>query len=209
MKKIIYGSHWTTIPEGWLDIPQSAQDLTAPLKQPDNSVDVVYTEHVLEHLEFTDAVLFFKEAFRVLKPGGIIRTVCPFIDVMAGHIANSRGKDRRLFDEYFKNSIAPYYPSQIAQMEEIGINPSDHWQPFLIDSLVKNHGHKFIWDRALMTHVLERIGFSEINNVHPGHSFFDEDTCLERRVRGVSQELVEAHGYKTWDCESGIIEARK
>jgi len=45
------------------------------LPYPDNFFDVVYSKSFLEHLE--DPVFFLKEAFRVLKPGGIIISMVP------------------------------------------------------------------------------------------------------------------------------------
>jgi predicted SAM-dependent methyltransferase len=46
----------------------------------DNSVDVVYHSHVLEHFWDTDGLSFMKECFRVLKPNGIIRVVVPDLE---------------------------------------------------------------------------------------------------------------------------------
>lgn len=209
MKKIVYGGHWTEVPEGWLDIPESMQDLTAPLKQPDNHVDVIFTEHVLEHITLTDAILFFRNAHRVLKPGGILRIVCPMIEVMAANIVMNKERERKLYNEYFKNSLNPYYPSQLAALEEIGVDPSTHWEPFLIDSLIKNHQHKFVWSTALMVNVLERIGFSDVTSPAIGKSFFDQSNCLERRHRGVSPSTAMEAKFQIWDCESGVVEARK
>src|SRR5438309_2155706 len=41
------------------------------------SVEVLYTSHTLEHLDKQEAILFLREAERVLIPGGIIRVVVP------------------------------------------------------------------------------------------------------------------------------------
>lgn len=43
----------------------------------DNSVDIVYASHLFEHLSLVAADLFVREAFRTLKPGGVIRVVVP------------------------------------------------------------------------------------------------------------------------------------
>jgi len=42
-----------------------------------SSVDVVYASHLFEHLSLRSANLFLKEAYRVLKPSGVIRLVVP------------------------------------------------------------------------------------------------------------------------------------
>lgn len=46
----------------------------------DNSVDVVYHSHVLEHIPKAEVPEFLQECYRVLKPGGIMRVVVPDLE---------------------------------------------------------------------------------------------------------------------------------
>lgn len=48
-----------------------------PLPFADGSVDNIYVSHVIEHVETTCVERFFREAWRVLKPGGVLRVACP------------------------------------------------------------------------------------------------------------------------------------
>lgn len=43
----------------------------------DSSVSFIYSEHVMEHFRFDIALELFRECFRVLRPGGVVRTVVP------------------------------------------------------------------------------------------------------------------------------------
>lgn len=43
----------------------------------DNTVDYIFSEHMIEHLKETDGLFCLKESYRVLKSGGIIRTIAP------------------------------------------------------------------------------------------------------------------------------------
>lgn len=52
-------------------------DVTKGLPLSDGSVDVLYSSHMLEHLDREEASLFLKEARRVLCSGGIIRLAVP------------------------------------------------------------------------------------------------------------------------------------
>lgn len=52
-------------------------DLRKRLPYPDSSIDYVYTSHFLEHLSRHDAQKLIVEAFRVMKPGGLLRVVVP------------------------------------------------------------------------------------------------------------------------------------
>ncbi len=48
-----------------------------PLPLPDNSVDLIFHEDFIEHINQRDAVLFLAETLRVLKPGGVHRINTP------------------------------------------------------------------------------------------------------------------------------------
>lgn len=50
-----------------------------PLKN--DSADVVFTSHFLEHLSKSDGYRFLEESFRVLKPGGLIRIAVPDLEI--------------------------------------------------------------------------------------------------------------------------------
>ena len=52
-------------------------DVTKGLPFEDNSVEYIFSSHFIEHLHYPQAVEYLRESFRVLKPGGIIRTICP------------------------------------------------------------------------------------------------------------------------------------
>ncbi|MEK6938031.1 MAG: methyltransferase domain-containing protein [Nanoarchaeota archaeon] len=46
---------------------------------PNNSIDLIYSSHVVEHISDKSAMNLFSEAYLKLKKGGIIRIVCPDI----------------------------------------------------------------------------------------------------------------------------------
>ncbi len=47
----------------------------------DNTFSFIYSEHFFEHLFFDEASALFKELYRILKVGGVIRTVVPDADL--------------------------------------------------------------------------------------------------------------------------------
>jgi len=67
-------------------------DATQGLPLPAESCEVIYSSHMLEHLDQTGAARFLEEAHRILCPGGIIRLVVPDI--------------RHLVDEYNESGDA-------------------------------------------------------------------------------------------------------
>ena len=46
----------------------------------DGTVDFVHNEHFLEHIDEKDGFTLLREVYRVLKPGGILRTATPSMD---------------------------------------------------------------------------------------------------------------------------------
>jgi predicted SAM-dependent methyltransferase len=74
---------WTNIDfvSGSADIV--AYNLLKGIPYADNSFEVVYHSHVLEHFPKTKAVDFIKECYRVLKPNGIIRIAIPDLEKIA------------------------------------------------------------------------------------------------------------------------------
>jgi predicted SAM-dependent methyltransferase len=46
----------------------------------DNSFDVAYHSHLLEHIRRADALPFLRECLRVLRPGGILRVATPDLE---------------------------------------------------------------------------------------------------------------------------------
>ncbi len=50
---------------------------------PAGSADVIYSSHMLEHLDRREARLFLAEARRLLKPGGILRLAVPDLQMIA------------------------------------------------------------------------------------------------------------------------------
>ena len=68
--------------KGWTSVDMNDScdlnlDLTLPLPFPDNSVNMIYSSHVLEHFKFTDLIKLLCECLRLLKPGGKFSAAVP------------------------------------------------------------------------------------------------------------------------------------
>ncbi len=203
--KLILGNHWSEAPEGWTVLKEEDQDMTKTFQWDDNSIDAIFSEHCAEHLPFEGAISFFKESLRVLKPNGIIRTVCPCIDKMI------RFKNYAIGKHYADVQTAHYYPNEDAALKELGLEGiREEPIAFMMDSLFKGHLHKFLWTSSLMKKVLQKIGFRQVSVVEPGNSLFEEITELERTIRGVDPEYcLKEFGITKYDPESLVIEAKK
>lgn len=66
-----------------------AHDLGQGIPFPDNSFDVVYHSHLLEHFPKQIAEEFIKECYRVLLPHGILRVVVPDLEAVVRAYLNA------------------------------------------------------------------------------------------------------------------------
>jgi predicted SAM-dependent methyltransferase len=65
-----------------------AYNLLSGLPYEDDSFDLVYHSHVLEHFSKNDGEKFIKECMRVLKPGGVLRIAIPDLEqIVRNYIA--------------------------------------------------------------------------------------------------------------------------
>lgn len=76
---------WTNIDFKKTDISVIGHNLLKGIPFPDNSFELVYHSHVLEHFTKPDGVYLMEECFRVLKPNGIIRIAIPDLEQIIRH----------------------------------------------------------------------------------------------------------------------------
>ncbi|ACK64397.1 hypothetical protein PCC8801_0297 [Rippkaea orientalis PCC 8801] len=60
-----------------------------PLPLEDNTAEIIYTSHTIEHVTNEAVLNLFKEAYRTIKPGGGIRIVCPDARLLYDTIATN------------------------------------------------------------------------------------------------------------------------
>lgn len=121
--------------------PNWMLDITKPWRCADDYWDGIFTEHVIEHVTYAEAVFVFGECFRTLKPGGWLRVSVPSI-----------------------LRYVRYYRGEIGDGE---LHPFP--KPALALSFVTQmHMHRSAWDGDLMTAVLREIGFEDASEVSFG-----------------------------------------
>lgn len=121
-------------------------DLKHGVPASDNSLEVVYHSHMLEHLSNTEGLAFLQECYRVLQPGGMLRVLIP--DLGAWCKAYVHGDDF-FFDSYRRNILRgdrDLYPTNAA----------------VFMGMLHNHDHKMGYDFEFLSHRLTTIGFERI-----------------------------------------------
>ncbi len=64
------------------------------IPEPDNTVQVVYSSHMVEHLTRAEAARFFREVLRVLMPGGYVRISVPDLRLLVNDYVADEDGDR-------------------------------------------------------------------------------------------------------------------
>lgn len=129
----------------WLDIGQ-------PFPLPAASVQYIFSEHVVEHVPPEVVARFLREAYRVLAPGGVIRTLTPDPEALAReYLARSD-----LAQTIVQRSASVGYRSQY---------PID-----LLNVVFYENGHCHLWDAESLSALLREAGFQQIEQMRYGVS---------------------------------------
>jgi predicted SAM-dependent methyltransferase len=140
--------------EGWLNadlFPRGNQirlDATKRFPLDSNAFDFVYTEHMIEHIPWTDALHMLKEIHRVLKPGGTVRIATPNMGFLTGLLGQDLPSSSDAYLRHNREIMTPWAP------DASGI--------FVFNHFMRAWGHQFIFDPATLTRTMEMAGFSEI-----------------------------------------------
>src|SRR5690242_7915504 len=78
-----FHSAWINVDHVPSDSSVIQHDLAQGIPFPNNSFDVVYHSHLLEHFSRPEGARFLKECSRVLKPGGLLRIAVPDLERIA------------------------------------------------------------------------------------------------------------------------------
>ena len=142
-------------------------DLRKGIPYADDTFDVVYHSHFLEHLDRTVAPIVLKECKRVLKPRGVIRVVVPDWEYLTQRYLDS------LAAWDFGNPNAPEMHSQamhdlIDQMVRSDATGASKGSFFgKIENLYRGGAagtgelHRWMYDRRSMGALLKSVGFQE------------------------------------------------
>ncbi|MGH6684148.1 MAG: class I SAM-dependent methyltransferase [Pseudolabrys sp.] len=135
----------------------------------------IYAHHIVEHIWYGEALRFFGECLRVLKPDGTLRIVVPdsekFIRAYAG--PNPLAALRALLPEQHHAWVNPQAP-----MGYIG---------YAVYSGVMNQ-HRSAWDFEIMRMALIAAGFAQVQRVECGQSR-DPKLCNHDTPHWAAQSL--------------------
>jgi predicted SAM-dependent methyltransferase len=144
-------------------------DFRHPLNVAEEVADGIFTEHMVEHLSYEEAQLFFSECHRILKVGGVLRVVCPDVSKFIAAYCDPNTHAS------FLRSEAPLVTTPMEALSDI----TQNWK------------HRSAWDFETMAHYLKKSGFSSVR-----HCSFKEGSLetllVDLEARKVQSLYVEA-----------------
>ena len=155
---------------------------------PDASIDFVYSEHLFEHLTYSQAVNMLRECHRVMKRNGVIRISTPNLRFLLDLYQNPEAPQNKRFIKWSAEGGAGG--------EIIPVSPV-----YVINKFHTTWGHKIIYDFETLTNLLKQNGFDVICRCELSQSKHKELTNVERH------HLV--HSVDLYTLQTMIIEANK
>jgi len=162
-------------------------DATGHYRLPDNAFDFVYSEHMIEHVPLSAAQAMLTEAYRVLRPGGVVRVATPDLEKLLALKKADIGEVER---KYIADVIEWVMPDAVVRNFCTYLN-----------IFVREWDHTFIYDRATLAALIERVGYSDVIACEVGTSRHPELRGIEHH----GQEVGEAAN----QIETMVLEARK
>jgi SAM-dependent methyltransferase len=193
-RKLQLGAGTTPLPD-WLNtdlVPHGEGvvflDATRPFPIPNETLDYVFSEHQIEHVTLEQGELMLRECFRVLKRGGTLRLATPSLEAM---VALSSDTPSDLQRHYIRTVTDQYFPH--LDLYEGAV---------LTNNMLRNWGHRFVYDRRVLRAVLTRAGFVDV-------AFHAVGESPDPELRGI-----EGHGTALGDerlnqIETMVAQARK
>jgi len=116
----------------------------------DNSIDYIFSEHLIEHLTYQEGKFMLEECFRVLKVGGKVRISTPDLKFLIDIYTDDKTDLQKRYIDYSVNHEA----------YDISIGTDT----FIINNFVRDWGHTFIYDEKTLKSLFESIGFSGVKS---------------------------------------------
>ena len=160
---------------GWLNTDiepskdQAYLDASKPFPLPDSSFRYIFSEHVIEHLTYEQAVGMLKECHRVLSPGGTLRIATPNLMKFVGLFQEPPSEEmQRYMQRKQEWHVWPRMPDPAC---------------YILNSEMRWWGHQFVYTPKMLRATLDDSGFGEVREFRAGESDDPTLSGLEGRAR--------------------------
>lgn len=171
---------WINVDTHWNNNVSLVYDIRKHLPLSTNSTPGIFTEHFVEHLDYSEEIPFFlSECHRILKPDGVLRIVVPD----AGKYLNGYCQS----DWELIESTRPLNSEHIDKWYGQKINTKMEMMNVVFRQGIE---HKFAYDAETLCYVLEKFGFKDVKQQHFQEGYIS-DLCIDRESRQSESLYVE------------------
>ena len=136
----------------------------------DNTFDVIYSEHLIEHIFIDKIPHFLQEVHRILKPGGLFRVTTPDLEI---HAKNYVEKNSAFFQP-----IVEKYQARLDTQKNKYWLVRNNAGAFMTRAVQRFYRHRWMYDYETLSSCLYEKGFTK---------------CIKQSCR---QSILEAAGKK-------------
>lgn len=149
-------------------------DAVTGIPHPDRSVAVIYSSHMVEHLDRAEARRFLAETRRVLIPGGIIRIAVPDL--------------RFHVDRYLTRHDADLFVEGV----RLGRDRAKGLRQKLMSVIARDPEHHWMYDGESLVKLLAAAGFLNPRVMPSGTTMIPDPGALDLAERSPESVFVEA-----------------
>ena len=150
-------------------------DARARLPFDDSTFDYVFSEHMIEHIEYPEGRAMLRECFRVLRPGGWLRIATPDLRFLIELYAPQKNDLQRRYIAWATRTFI----SDIGKEEDV----------FVINNFFRAWGHQFIYDFKALSGVMTEVGFERVQARKVAESDDPELRGLESHGASIPEEF--------------------
>jgi predicted SAM-dependent methyltransferase len=137
----------------------------------DNSIDRIFSEHMIEHISAKDGLHMLAECYRVLQPGGRIRISTPDLMFLAALLSDPAGLERH------------NYINWAAREFRLPQGHSSFSVAYVVNNFVRAWGHQFIYTQEALCLTMNSVGFRDFKRCAIGKSEDETFQNLENDSR--------------------------
>ncbi len=162
---------------GWLNVDKFAPTADAYMNAcarfsfPADVFKAVYVEHLLEHIKVDKVPFLLSELYRVIQPDGILRIICPDLELHAAMYHENRSEFfkpfLKRFEEYRKTEPRKYWLVRTKG----GVFNTRFVERF--------YHHRWMYDFETLDICLREIGFQEVVRQAHRKSLLDDMGILD------------------------------
>lgn len=152
-------------------------DLRQGLPGRDNSLEIIYHCHFLEHLSYIDAINLLRRSRFLLSPGGTMRLLVPDLEIWVNKYHDN---DISFFDAYRRQILG-------------GDATLYNTKGSVFMGMLHNHGHQCGYDFETISWILKKVGFVDIRRTLFQESVISEIKTIEpyTPLRGMESLCIE------------------